>query len=275
MKQVHVRLVDTGFCRHPEAATMEAASWRPVPFPALVGVIRHPEEGIVLFDTGYDPLFLSATDPFPERLYRWLTPPTIKDPIADRLVREGVSPESVNHIVLSHFHGDHASGLRRFPSARIHCAKAGMRGVWDQGRLRSLAAGTPAALLPPDLPARCVFFEDGSPIPLPADLAPFIEGVDLLGDGSMLAVPLPGHCPGHWGLVIDEPRGLHFLVADAAWSSRAIRENRPPPRLTSALLGNTAQGRHTLGRLHRLRLRNPDLLMTPSHCRERASALSQ
>jgi glyoxylase-like metal-dependent hydrolase (beta-lactamase superfamily II) len=127
-------------------------------------------------------------------------------------------------------------------------------------------------LLPSDVAQRCSFFEDRPIVPLPRDLAPFESGADVLGDGAILAVPLPGHCPGHWGIVVQERRGLHFLVADAAWSSRAIRENRPPPRLTTALLGDTQACRSTLAALHALRRRNADLLMTPSHCAERAAA---
>jgi tRNA pseudouridine-54 N-methylase len=63
---------------------------------------------------------------------------------------------------------------------------------------------------------------------------------------------------------------LNFLAADAAWSSRAIRENSPPPRLTTALLGGTKPYRTTLGQLHHLQRCNPDILITPSHCHERA-----
>lgn len=269
MKEMGLSFVDTGYCRHPERMTIRGGGWRPAIYPALVGVIRHPDEGTILFDTGYDPLFIAATEPFPERLYRWLTPPTIVSPVAAR-----VDPSEVRHVVLSHFHGDHASGVRRFPAARIHCARAGLRSVWGRGRIRSLVAGTPAKLLPADLPDRCAFFEDAPRVRLPTDFKPFDEGTDLLGDGSLLAVPLPGHCPGHWGLVLREARGLHFLVADAAWSSRAISERRPPPRVTSALLGDTRSGRETLDRLHRLGARNPDLLITPSHCPERAAAES-
>jgi glyoxylase-like metal-dependent hydrolase (beta-lactamase superfamily II) len=271
MKLVRLRLTATGSCRHPEAATISGGSLRPAVFPALVGVIDHPDEGIILFDTGYDPAFIDATQPFPERLYRWLTPPDIKAPIVDQLAEDGIDPADVRHIVLSHFHGDHASALIRFPNAVIHCSRAGLRSVWGRGRLRALIAGMPTRLLPPDLPTRCAFFEDAPGIALPAELRPFEQGVDVLGDGSILAIPLPGHCPGHWGVLVNEARGLHFLVADAAWSSRAIIENRPPPWITSALLGRVDQGRETLSRLHALRNRNPDLLLTPSHCAERAA----
>lgn len=271
MREVGLRIVATGSCRHPEIATIRGGSWRPATFPALVALIVHPVEGPILFDTGYDPAFLEATRRFPERLYRWLTPPEISSPVADRLTAEGLDPVDVRHIVLSHFHGDHASGLARFPNATVHCSKAGLRGIWGRGRIRALVAGTPQGLLPPDLPERCAFFEDGPSVPLGKDLEPFDLGVDILGDGSLLAVPLPGHCPGHWGLVLREPRGVHFLVADAAWSSRAIRENRPAPALTAAFLGDPATGRETLSRLHRLRARNPDILLTPSHCAERSA----
>jgi glyoxylase-like metal-dependent hydrolase (beta-lactamase superfamily II) len=271
MREVGLRIVGTGSCRHPELATLRGGSLRPATFPALVALISHPSEGLVLFDTGYDPAFLEATRPFPERLYRWLTPPEISVPVADRLAAEGLDAAEVRHIILSHFHGDHASGLTRFSNATVHCSKAGLRRVWGRGRIRALAAGTPLGLLPPDLPERCAFFEDRPSVPLSRDLLPFDSGADLLGDGSLVAVPLPGHCPGHWGLVLREPRGLHFLVADAAWSSRAIREDRPPLHLTATLLGDAASGRDTLSKLHRLHGRNRDILLTPSHCAERAA----
>ena len=86
---------------------------------------------------------------------------------------------------------------------------------------------------------------------------------------------LPGHCPGHWGLVLNDARwGLHFLVADAAWSLDAIRRDVPPPALTSGLLGNTGRTRETLHRLHQLHRRNPDLRLTPCHCSERAAEIA-
>jgi glyoxylase-like metal-dependent hydrolase (beta-lactamase superfamily II) len=275
MKEVGLRIVTTGSCRHPEIATIKGGALRPATFPALVALIAHPSEGLILFDTGYDPAFLEATRRFPERLYRWLTPPDIVAPVADRLASEGLDPADVRHIVLSHFHGDHASGLTRFPNAKVHCSKAGLAGIWGRGRVRALAAGTPLGLLPADLPQRCAFFEDAPSIALGRDLLPFESGADILGDGALVAVPLPGHCPGHWGLVLREPRGLHFLVADSAWSSRAVRENRPAPYLTAAFLGSPAPGRETLARLHALHLRNPEILLTPSHCAERAAAEGQ
>jgi glyoxylase-like metal-dependent hydrolase (beta-lactamase superfamily II) len=171
--------------------------------------------------------------------------------------------------VISHFHGDHVAGLDRFPNARLFCARAGLEQLRLKSRFARVRQGVLAALAPADIDARAVFFEDRPQVALSPDLLPFESGADLLGDGSLLAVHLAGHCPGHWGLVVrEEGDRWRFLIADAAWSSGQVRDDMPPPRLTTALLGQTGPYRATLNALHRLWRRNPDLLLTPSHCGE-------
>ena len=103
-------------------------------------------------------------------------------------------------------------------------------------------------------------------------MKPFESGADILGDRSLLAVPLPGHCVGHWGLLMRDGDGRGtFLVGDAAWSSAAVRDNVPPPRITTALLGDTRSYRDTLHGLHLLATRNSEILLAPSHCPEIAA----
>lgn len=273
MREVSVRLLDTGYCLHPQVMTLRHGSLKPAAFPVLAALLMHPSEGPILFDTGYDRAFLQATAPFPEHLYRWLAPARFApaQAAAHQLQTLGVAPDSVRHLILSHFHADHIAGTRRFPRARIHCAKAGHL-VACKGRIPALRRGILPALLPADFAARARYFEEGKTATLPSDLAPFSDGMDVLGDGSLIAVELPGHCPGHWGLVVrDSAVGLHFLVADAAWSSAAIRQNAPPPRITSAFLGDTNRGSATLAALHALWRQNPEITITPSHCQERAA----
>lgn len=273
MRRCEVGFMRCGCCRHPEAAAIRGGGLKPVIFPALVGFIQHPTAGPILFDTGYDPAFIEATRPFPERLYRWLTPPELApgESAAEQLAARGVAPTDVGMVILSHFHGDHVAGLHAFPNAKVACSRRGLAtsraGVW--GALRQ---GVLPALLPPDIESRLLFFEDCPPAALPVAYAPFHTGADLLGDGALLAVELPGHCPGHWGLAAQGADDrLHFLVGDAAWSSRAIRENRPPPALTTAMLGRTAVYRETLSGLHCVDAAAPELLITPAHCPERAA----
>lgn len=267
----------TGECRHPEAMTLRGASLRPATYPAVAMLLVHPQEGAILFDTGYDPAFLTATEPFPERFYRWVTPVKLApgQSAAEQCAALGYPPEEVRHLILSHFHADHIAGTHAFPNARIHCARAGLEEAHKGGRIAATRRGVLRSLIPADFASRASFFEDRPARTLPDDCAPFESGADLIGDGSLLAVELPGHCPGHWGLVLNDARwGLHFLVADAAWSLDAIRRDVPPPALTSGLLGNTARARETLHRLHQLHRRNPELRLTPCHCRERAAEIA-
>lgn len=104
----------------------------------------------------------------------------------------------------------------------------------------------------------------------PVELAPpfheFGQARDLFGDGSLLAVPLPGHAAGHHGLLFEDQQGPVLLVADASWSSQSIVDNTPPPALVTGWLGDTAQYRQTLARLHRLHHAAPDVRIVPAHC---------
>ena len=274
MREVGVHPIRAGHCVHPQRMTIRDGGWRPAVYPALSMLIVHPVEGPILFDTGYDPAFFAATAPFPERFYRWLTPVTLAEgsEVAAQLARFGFAAGDIRHLILSHFHADHIAGAHAFPNAAIHCAKAGLDAACSGGRFAAVRRGVLRALLPPDIAVRARFFEDAERVALPDALRPFDTGADLLGDGSLVAVELPGHCPGHWGLVVsDAAHGEHFMVADAAWSSDAIRRNMAPPSITSNFLGSAKRVEATLARLNALWRRNPAIRLSPAHCPERAA----
>lgn len=274
MIRCEFHVLQAGLCHHPAGMARRGAGFCPTEFPALAGLVIHPSEGAMLFDTGYDPAFFEATRPMPERLYRWATPVQLKDghSAADQLKRHGLTPQDVRSIIISHFHGDHIAGLHAFPAARLFCSQAGAAELTQGSRFGRVRRGLLSALAPTELGKRATFFEDLPVVSLGDDMKPFDTGADLFGDGSLLALPLPGHCVGHWGLLMRGSDGRRtFLVGDAAWSSAAIRDDVPPPRITTALLGNTRSYRETLHSLHQLGRRNSDILLAPSHCPEIAS----
>lgn len=273
MTRVGFRWLERGSCRHPEAMTITGGSLCAIDFPALVGVIAHPARGIFLFDTGYDPAFINATRPFPERLYRWTTPVSLGAEQEWRtwLAAHDIAEGEIAGTIISHFHGDHVAGMRHLADRPVYCARAGLTELRRPGRLARVRRGLLPALVPHSMDVQARFFEDAPARPLLDAFAPFVEGRDILGDGSLLAVELPGHCAGHWGLAfVTEADQPVLLAADAVWSGRSIAERRPPPRITTALLGDTRGYRATLDLLSQAAAANAELAILPSHCAESA-----
>lgn len=263
------RLYEAGHCTHPELATRRGAPAKACEFPALVALLQHPLHGQILFDTGYSAHFLRATDAFPERLYRLVTPVHLREreSLASQLRIDGIAPERIDWIVLSHLHGDHVGGLADFPHARVACA----REAWDDMQARTRLGALRKGLLPALLQGRhepLRWFEDLPAVVMPAPFADFGDARDLFGDGSLLLVPLPGHAAGHFGALFSDAQGPVFLVADASWSSQSIRDNTPPPALVTGWLGDTATYRDTLAKLHVLHRTAPQVRIVPAHCRE-------
>jgi glyoxylase-like metal-dependent hydrolase (beta-lactamase superfamily II) len=263
------RLLEAGFCLHPEASSRAGASWKACEFPAMVALLRHPSRGWILFDTGYGQPFIDATRHLPERAYRWITPVswTPRQSAIAQIHAMGIDPVEIKSILISHFHGDHVGALGDFPQAEPWCAHAAWTDLHSRTRLSALAHGLLPALAPCSLQDRLRFYENQTTARLPPAFAPFAVGFDLFKDGSILAVSLPGHAPGHFGVCFYDGRRWIFLVGDAAWSTRAIADNAPPPRWATHFLGDTQIYRRTLADLHALAARDSGVSLLPAHCR--------
>ncbi|RAV01958.1 MBL fold metallo-hydrolase [Paenibacillus sp. YN15] len=264
---VELKLLAAGYCRHPEFFTLRGGSWKAVPFPAGFALIRHPDHGYILFDTGYSRRFVEETRRLPQLLYRMITPVTFReeDSAVSQLKRMGIAAEEIGYVVLSHFHADHTAGLRDFPHARFIYKREAYAAVRKLGPLAAVKAGYLSGLLPEDFEARSSFMEDAKPYPLP-EAFPFAGGYDLFGDGSLVAVDLPGHAAGQTGLLLRTGHGEYFLCADAVWSSRAFRENRKPHAAARIIMANAGEYEDSFRRLVRLHEEFPQLRIIPSHC---------
>lgn len=271
MTSASLELFVAGHCVHPEHVVLRNRVLRPMCFPASFALLRHPERGPILFDTGYSEAFLEATRTFPNRLYRVVTPVTMRaeDTAANQLRAHGVAPEEVALVVVSHFHADHVAGLRDFPRATfVHLGEA-WRAVAGLRGLGALRRGFLPALVPDDFVARASPLEAARFTALPSELAPFRRGVDLFGDGSCWVIALPGHAAGQLGLAVRTTGGRTvFLCADAAWASRSIREDRMPHAIARTLFDDWGAYRVTLGELHALHAARPEVSLVPAHCAE-------
>lgn len=264
-----LELLRIGHCRAPAALTARGAGWWVESYPAGAALIRHPRLGNILFDTGYGASFFHATAAFPERLYRWLTPVHLREGehLPRQLHKRGIKTPDM--VILSHLHADHVAGLFDLPMqpSRVLASAAAVQALKLE-RLASLRAGCPLGLRNGLRRISMQFAEDFPAVPLASHgLGPFKTGYDILNDGSAIVIPLPGHACGQIGLYLPHLEGgPAFLIADATWSIQALRENRPPPRLTLGRLGNAAEYLDTFNVLHKLQRLRPDLRLIPSHC---------
>ena len=275
MTRCRLHILKAGACFHPAASTRVGASLCPAEYPALAGLILHPSEGAILFDTGYDPAFFAATRGFPERLYRWTAPVELPagGAAADQLARFGLKPQDVRAVVVSHFHGDHVAGLHAFPDAQLYCARAGLEQVKQSGRLARVRRGVLSALVPEALATRPRFFEDlprvalgGEPAALRERRGPVRRRV---AGGGRTARPLP------WSLGPD-PKGRE-RPGRVSGRRRGLVAGRDPRRRTAAQVHHRALGPHRRPtarrspRCTRSGRATRTLKLTPSHCPEAAA----
>lgn len=271
MSAVRVHMLRVGACRHLECMAARGGRWAHVEFPALCALIRHPSHGWMLYDTGYAEHFFSATQHWPERLYRTALPVELPEGqnLKNQLAQFGLCATDIETVIVSHYHGDHIAGLRDFPNANFIALNADTKrfvGLIDK-RWRATLGGHLPSLLPDNYLSRVTAADELPQRTLPQWLAPFQTGFDLLGDGSLLGVPLPGHSHGQLGLFIPDAEGRPvFLVADACWSLPALREGRMPSRLALFINAERARFIHTFNALSGIALRETAIAVLPSHC---------
>lgn len=271
MLPVPVKFFQAGYCTHPEAIVMRGGKWKIANFPAIFALIIHPQQGAILYDTGYSQRFFEETRTFPNRLYAMITPVYLQpgENPASQLEKYGINPTEIKYIIISHFHADHVGGLWEFPNAQFICFQSAYNAVKNLRGWNAVKAGFLPGLIPYNFPERVIYVEDTKNIQLPPDFSPFITGFDIFADNSLIAVELPGHATGQLGLILtDTHHQQYFLIADACWLSRAYQEFIQPQKIATILFADSQRYTDTLYKLHILHQNNPQLKIMPTHCAE-------
>jgi glyoxylase-like metal-dependent hydrolase (beta-lactamase superfamily II) len=125
--------------------------------------------------------------------------------LADQLQQLGIKPTDVTLLGISHEHGDHTGQAAQFTNARLVIGKADFeqldgkpddpfKGWRGQGRNVTLATGD----------------------------------ADVFGDGSVVALHLPGHTPDHMGLFV-KLRGGPVVLSGDTYHTQIAREKKSVP----------------------------------------------
>ncbi|WP_102348405.1 N-acyl homoserine lactonase family protein [Bacillus sp. Marseille-P3661] len=176
----------------------------PVPFYLL----EHPK-GRVLVDTGCHPSVVE--DPLKAwgGLTRAFYPKVNKNDLAsEQLLQMGIDPDSIDIVVCTHLHMDHAGGNCLFPNAKFLVHRKEWETVQD-----------------PSLEGKGYFRKDWDH---PLNYIQVEDGYDIFGDGSAVLQFLPGHSPGHMGVILKlDNSGTVVLAIDAVPMAENIKGPLP------------------------------------------------
>lgn len=253
---------------HPRLVGVRSLPAGRAAFPAGWALIEHETQGWILFDCGYGACARSAMRGGLRWVYSKLVGvccPAHGDASA-LLAARGIAATDVSLVVISHFHPDHVGGLGAFSTARF-VAHADAWKTVRRGPLARLHAQVWRELLPDDFEARLQLLQHDRECALTGDLAPFGQGHDLLSDGSIMALLLPGHAARHIGLALHAAGERVLLVADALWRREQLDSIAKLPWITRLLATHRSEDYAcTILRLRGFRDAHPGAWIIPAHC---------
>lgn len=274
MKKCKLYLNYAGYCIAKANHAVNGDENIDIKFHALFGLIQHPEMGWILFDTGYTERFFLATKTFPNRLYALITKVNIsrEHEIKHQLKLNGISPEDIKHIIISHFHADHIGGLKDFEHAAFYCAKLAYQQVKKTSNLFAFTKGILKDLLPQDIEKRLCFVEDIGKM-----VVDDIFGVkyDLFNDESIYIYNLPGHAAGQIGMQIQTNKAKYFLIADACWNEKAYKQLAFPNPVVRTFFDSWADYKSSIQKIKIFNEKHSDVIIVPTHCETTTNRLIQ
>jgi glyoxylase-like metal-dependent hydrolase (beta-lactamase superfamily II) len=206
------------------------------------------DQGPVLLDTGLG-LDDYAHPTWFTNFFRIITemPFDPNEAAVHRIQKLGYQPEDVKHILLTHMHFDHISGLPDFPHAKVHVHRREYDSFTDGKTLH----WTDAAYIPRYIAHRPEFVlydkVDSKWYHFDAIRLPFAP--------EMYFIPLFGHSQGHCGVAIKTTSGWFFHAGDAG----AVYNNETPAWLIKLVLGPHDPSLRAFMKAH------PEVLLTNSH----------
>ncbi|NMH86538.1 MBL fold metallo-hydrolase [Flavivirga algicola] len=260
-----------GHCLAKESEAIRGGRKQHIKFKALWGLIEHPTQGLILFDTGYTNRFYQATSSYPNKIYAKITKVSIDQSreAKTQLIAHGIMPASIKHIFISHFHADHIAGLKDFPNATLHASKKAIKQLNRIPKVLGFTKGILKDLLPKDYMERTSVIETS----IKTNIPELGEVYDLFGDGHLIAVPLPGHAAGQMGLVISTKKQTYFLIADACWLKETYQKGTLPNPIVRLFFHSWKDFKNSLTRLRKYHEKYPETIIIPTHCSETTDAL--
>lgn len=197
--------------------------WDWLPIPAFL--IEHPGAGAVLIDTGLHPGCATDVAGNMGRLGKLVYQVRMDHDQALRfqLPARGVDTKDIRVVIMTHFHIDHASAVSEFPGATFVVDRHEWEAAADGGALD----GYHQRQFDHAFDWRTLDY-GADPV---ESFAGFARAIDLFGDGSVRLVSTPGHTAGHQSVVLRTGGREILVIADAAFTERALAGTATPMKI--------------------------------------------
>ena len=237
---------------------LTSRQWTP-PRPVNVYVIEHAR-GLLLFDTGQDRASVTDDTYFPGGLTGFMYGRLARfdigqqDTLTAQLATLGYAPSDVDTAILSHLHQDHIGGLAELAGSDLLVSAA----EWAE---LSKRAPEQRGFLRRHIQLPGLHWHQVSPEPADdPSLAPFTEALDVMGDGSLMLLPTPGHTAGSVSLLVRRgTRAPPLLAGDLTYGAELLQRGQLPG------VGTRRQLAESTRKVLALEQQQPGLVVLPAH----------
>lgn len=219
-------------------------------------VLRHPERGTFLVDTGVETALRDAPDEAAMRgmvasLMKVRETMKIHEPLGDWISKERAP---VQGVFLTHLHLDHILGMADVPAGTAVYTGPGEASA--SAFLNAFTQGTSDRALEGKAALNEWAYQ--------ADASGRFAGVlDVFGDGSVWALWVPGHTPGSTAYLVRTPKGPVLLTGDASHTRWGWEHDVEPGTFSADVPGSAA----SFARLRQLAAEHPALDVRFGHQR--------
>lgn len=239
--------------RFQGVAELSAEKWE---YAIASIAVKHPTAGLLIIDPAFGRSIGDDLRRGGPLMMAVMGDERSKRPLVDVMEAAGLSPADAKYAVITHGHWDHTGALGDLPNAKVLVARSELEWLkpftrfFDGGAMPHHFKRAKDQLWAFDFTGPAV---DG-----------FEHSFDLFGDGSVVAVPLPGHTPGSTGFLVRGKEGRTYLFSgDTTWTYRGVE--LPAHKAVRAFDSDLEELSSSIGRLKAIESNRPDVKVIPAH----------
>lgn len=223
---------------------------KPLWVPVIAYAVSHPSGGVVILDTG-----MRAGDcSYGLRPLYWVPCRTSAgSDLVTQLQLAGIPADAISAVVVSHFHGDHVSGLSsllKYADAPVLLSETAVQEFRSPLRVQ---AGVIGSMFPKGMEVVLLdpYWQDDETLGRYAD---------VFGDGTLKLFETPGHTKGHVSALVQGPDHPVLLTFDAAHLEANVAM-----QITSSAARSMSDAEASLALFEEILKENPDVEIIYGH----------